>query len=79
MRMKETFFQIDPNQCRSCMMAFSVERPYRQFATDMMKEEGILSIEQAFGSLRDPRSHTPAHRLTDMLVLALCAILSGRP
>ena len=44
---------------------------------DMMKEESILSVWQAFGDLRDPRSSTPAHGLTDMLVVALCAVLSG--
>jgi hypothetical protein len=37
----------------------------------------VLSIEEAFGDLRDPRSRAPAHDLTEMLVVALCAILSG--
>jgi predicted transposase YbfD/YdcC len=37
----------------------------------------LLSIEEAFGDLKDPRSRTPAHDLTEMLVVALCAILSG--
>lgn len=37
----------------------------------------ILSIEEAFGALRDPRSRTLAHDLQEMLVVALCAILSG--
>jgi hypothetical protein len=37
----------------------------------------VLSIEEAFGDLRDSRSRTPAHDLTEMLVVALCAILSG--
>jgi predicted transposase YbfD/YdcC len=50
---------------------------FHHFAADMMREEGILSIGQAFGDLRDPRSRAPAHDLTDMLVVALCAILSG--
>ncbi|MGU7844135.1 ISAs1 family transposase, partial [Burkholderia sp. AW33-5] len=36
-----------------------------------------MSIEDAFGELRDPRSRTPAHDLSEMLVVALCAILSG--
>jgi predicted transposase YbfD/YdcC len=39
--------------------------------------EDVLSIEEAFGDLRDPRSRMPAHDLTEMLVVALCAILSG--
>jgi predicted transposase YbfD/YdcC len=37
----------------------------------------LLSIEEAFGDLKDPCSRTPAHDLTEMLVVALCAILSG--
>ena len=37
----------------------------------------VLSIEEAFGDLLDSRSRTPAHDLTEMLVVALCAILSG--
>jgi hypothetical protein len=40
-------------------------------------ENGVLSIEEAFGDLRDPRSRTPAYELTEMLMMALCAILSG--
>lgn len=40
-------------------------------------QEDVFSIEEAFGDLRDPRSRTPAHDLTEMLVVALCAILSG--
>jgi hypothetical protein len=36
-----------------------------------------LSIEEAFGDPKDPRSRTPAHDLTEMLVVALCAILPG--
>lgn len=42
-----------------------------------MEEEGLLSVEEAFGDLRDPRSRTPAYDLTEMLVVALCAILCG--
>ncbi|MGC3030563.1 transposase family protein, partial [Burkholderia sp. DN3021] len=42
-----------------------------------MEEIRPLSIEDAFGELRDPRSRTPVHNLTSMLVIALCAILSG--
>ncbi|ANB75165.1 ISAs1 family transposase [Paraburkholderia phytofirmans] len=40
-------------------------------------QEDVLSIEEAFGDLRDPRSRTPAHDLTEMLVVAPCAVLSG--
>ncbi|HYS62338.1 MAG TPA: ISAs1 family transposase [Paraburkholderia sp.] len=39
--------------------------------------DDVLNIEEAFGDLKDPRSRTPAHDLTQMLVIALCAILSG--
>jgi hypothetical protein len=39
--------------------------------------EDVLSIEEAFGDLKDPRSRTPAHDLMEMLMVALCAILSG--
>lgn len=39
--------------------------------------DDILSIEEAFGDLKDPRSRTPTHDLTEMLMVALCAILSG--
>jgi hypothetical protein len=39
--------------------------------------EDVLSIEEAFGDLRDPHSRTRAHDLTEMLVVALCAVLSG--
>ena len=36
------------------------------------------SIEMYFGSLPDPRvERTRAHRLTDLLTIALCAILCG--
>lgn len=37
----------------------------------------LLSREETFGDPKDPRSRTPAHDLTEMLVVALCAILSG--
>lgn len=37
----------------------------------------VLSIEDAFGDLRDPRSRASAHDLKEMLVVALCAILLG--
>ncbi|MGA9914828.1 MAG: transposase family protein [Paraburkholderia sp.] len=40
-------------------------------------QEDVLSIEEAFGNLCDPRSRTPAHDLTEMRVVALCAVLSG--
>ncbi|CAN7153577.1 ISAs1 family transposase [Caballeronia sp. LjRoot34] len=36
-----------------------------------------LSIEDAFGDLKDPRRRTPAHDLSGMLMVAVCAILSG--
>ena len=39
--------------------------------------QDVLIIEEAFGDWRDPRSRTPAHDLTEMLVVALCAIVSG--
>ncbi len=39
--------------------------------------DDVLSIEEAFGDLKDPRSRTPAHDLTGMLMVALCAILCG--
>jgi DDE_Tnp_1-associated len=37
----------------------------------------ILSIKEAFGDLRDPRSRPPAYELSEILVIALCAILCG--
>jgi hypothetical protein len=40
-------------------------------------DDEILSIEEAFADLKDPRSRTPAHDLSEMLMVALCAILSG--
>ena len=35
------------------------------------------SLGDAFGELRDPRSREPEHKLTEMLVVAIAAILSG--
>ena len=40
-------------------------------------DDDILSIEEEFGDLNDPRSRTPAYDLTEMLMVALCAILCG--
>lgn len=37
----------------------------------------IVSIKEAFGDLRDPRSRPPAYELSEILVIALCAILCG--
>ncbi|WP_244137093.1 ISAs1 family transposase, partial [Burkholderia pyrrocinia] len=37
----------------------------------------VLNIEEAFGDLKDPRSRASAHDLSEMLMVALCAILSG--
>jgi hypothetical protein len=42
-----------------------------------MKEEGVLSIQEAPVDLRDPHSRRPAHSLIEMLVVAPCAVLSG--
>jgi predicted transposase YbfD/YdcC len=42
-----------------------------------MKEESVLSIQEAFGDLKDPRSRTSLHNLQEMLLIALCAILCG--
>jgi predicted transposase YbfD/YdcC len=39
--------------------------------------DDILSIEEAFGDLKDPRSRTPEYDLSGMLMVALCAILCG--
>ncbi|MGF6900451.1 hypothetical protein [Paraburkholderia sp. GAS348] len=33
--------------------------------------EDVLSIEEAFGDLFDPRSRAPAHDLTEMLVVVI--------
>src|SRR5258708_7252863 len=35
-----------------------------------------LSLQDAFGDLKDPRVRTPEHDLTEMLVVALAASLS---
>ncbi|MFL9988935.1 transposase family protein [Paraburkholderia sediminicola] len=40
-------------------------------------EQEVPSIEEAFGELKDPRSGSVLHGLTEMLVVALCAILCG--
>ena len=40
-------------------------------------ETAALSIEDAINDLKDPRSRTSEHDLTEMLVVALCAILCG--
>jgi predicted transposase YbfD/YdcC len=40
-------------------------------------QDDVLSIEEAFGDLSYPRRRTSAHDLTEMLMVALCAILSG--
>ncbi|VVE84473.1 transposase family protein [Pandoraea sputorum] len=37
----------------------------------------VLSIEEAFSDLSDPRSRTPVHGLTQRLLVALCAMLAG--
>ncbi|CAE6765480.1 transposase family protein [Paraburkholderia domus] len=39
-------------------------------------EQDVFGIQDEFGDLRDPRSRTPASP-TDMLVVVVCAILSG--
>lgn len=36
-----------------------------------------LSLEDAFGEMRDPRGREPEHKLTELLVVAVAAILSG--
>jgi hypothetical protein len=46
------------------------------WATQEMQDD-VLSIEEAFGDLTDPRSRPSPYDLTQMLVVALCAILSG--
>ncbi|RQR82854.1 transposase family protein [Burkholderia sp. Bp8977] len=40
-------------------------------------QQEVLSIEEAFGSLTDPRSRPSPHDLREILTVALCAILSG--
>src|SRR4051812_34700190 len=39
---------------------------------------GALSIQHHFGNLRDPRrQHGQLHRLLDVIVIALCAVIAG--
>ncbi|MFL9986955.1 hypothetical protein [Paraburkholderia sediminicola] len=47
------------------------------FGRQKMTQDGAFSIEEVSGDLRDLRSLTPAHDLTEVLVVALCAILSS--
>jgi predicted transposase YbfD/YdcC len=42
-----------------------------------MEEIEPLSVEDAFGDLKDPRSRSPEHPLIEILVVAIAAILSG--
>lgn len=42
-----------------------------------MEEVEPLSVEDAFGDLKDPRSRSPEHLLSELLVVAIAAILSG--
>ena len=42
-----------------------------------MEEIEPLSVEDAFGDLKDPRSRSPEHPLIELLVVAIAAILSG--
>lgn len=42
-----------------------------------MEEVEALSVEDAFGDLKDPRSRSPEHPLSELLVVAIAAILSG--
>jgi predicted transposase YbfD/YdcC len=42
-----------------------------------MEEIEPLSVEDAFGDLKDPRSRSPEHLLSELLVVAIAAILSG--
>ena len=42
-----------------------------------MEEIEPLSVEDAFGDLKDPRSRSPEHALIELLVVAIAAILSG--
>jgi hypothetical protein len=40
--------------------------------------EGALSIQHHFAGLRDPRRrHGQLHRLLDVIVIALCAVIAG--
>ncbi|BAX60971.1 ISAs1 family transposase [Burkholderia stabilis] len=40
-------------------------------------QQDVLSIEEAFGGLTDPRSRPSPHDLREILLVSLCAILSG--
>jgi hypothetical protein len=43
-----------------------------------MKENVLATIELHFGSLTDPRiDRTKLHKLLDILVIAICAIIAG--
>jgi predicted transposase YbfD/YdcC len=42
-----------------------------------MEEVEPLSVEDAFGDLKDPRSRSPEYALSELLVVAIAAILSG--
>ncbi len=43
-----------------------------------MKNETIATIEQHFSALKDPRvDRTKRHRLLDILVIAICAVICG--
>lgn len=42
-----------------------------------MEEIEPLSVEDAFGDLKDPRSRSPEHPLIELLVVAIAAIVSG--
>ena len=42
-----------------------------------MEDIDPLSVEDAFGDLKDPRRRSPEHQLSELLVVAIAAILSG--
>jgi hypothetical protein len=43
-----------------------------------MEEQVSAAIEQHFGGLTDPRiDRTKLHKLLDILVIAICAIIAG--
>jgi predicted transposase YbfD/YdcC len=43
-----------------------------------MSSPGVLSIQHHFADLRDPRrQHGQRHRLLDVIVIALCAVIAG--
>lgn len=42
-----------------------------------MKEEGKESVLEAFAALSDPRGRECAHRLDELLLVAICGITSG--